>query len=374
MRNCALSIVTLFLVATGGYAQMESWQIGPFTRVDDVNPIIKPDESSVFYCPIQDKVVHWECDHTFNPAAVVYNGKVYLFYRAEDDFGQGIGHHTSRLGIAESEDGVHFVRNPEPVLYPDLDSQRSFEWPGGCEDPRIVQREDGTYIMTYTQWTYFNKGVPNVARNIPLLGIATSTDLHHWEKRGYAFANSRIGRFHSKSGSIVCKRVGDSLIAAKIKDKYWMYWGEGPVFGATSDDLIAWDPIVDEYGTLLPVLDKRLGKFDSRLVEAGPPALVTDKGILLIYNGKNAAVDGDPTISIGAYAAGQVLFDLDDPTRTIERSEESFFKPEREYEKTGQYKNGTVFVEGLVPFHGRWLLYYGTADSAVGVAIYETME
>ncbi len=367
-------MISLFLTTHVANAQAESWQIGPFIRVDDANPIIRPDESSVFLCPVQNKLVHWECDHTFNPAAVVKDGKVYLFYRAEDDFGEGIGQHTSRLGIAESDDGVHFTRKSEPVLYPNVDSHRSFEWPGGCEDPRIVQREDGTYVMTYTQWTYRNKGVPNAARNKPLLGIATSRDLFHWEKQGYAFANSRMEPFHSKSGSIVCKRVGDSLIAAKIKDKYWMYWGAGPLFGATSDDLIAWEPIVDEYGDLLLVLDKRLGKFDSRLVEAGPPALITDKGILLLYNGKNAAVDGDPTISIGAYAAGQVLFDLTDPTRVIMRTDESFFKPEREYEKTGQYKNGTVFIEGLVPFHGRWLLYYGTADSAVGVAICETVE
>ncbi len=374
MRSSLLPMITLFFMTNVSHAQIENWQIGPFVRVDDANPIIQSDESSVFVCPVQKKVVHWECDHTFNPAAVVHGGKLYLFYRAEDDFGQGIGHHTSRLGIAESNDGVHFTRKSEPVLYPDMDSQYSFEWPGGCEDPRIVQREDGTYIMTYTQWTYDNRGVPNAARNKPLLGIATSRDLFHWKKMGYAFTNSRMGPFHSKSGSIVCKRVGDSLIAAKIKDKYWMYWGEGPIFGATSDDLIAWEPIVNEYGDLLPMLDKRLGKFDSGLVEAGPPALVTDKGILLLYNGKNAVVDGDPTISIGAYAAGQVLFDLIDPTHVIKRTDESFFKPEREYEKTGQYKNGTVFIEGLIPFHGRWFLYYGTADTAVGVAICETIE
>lgn len=97
--------------------------------------------------------------------------------------------------------------------------------------------------------------------------------------------------------------------------------------------------------------------------------LLTDKGILLLYNGKNAEVNGDPSLSAGAYAAGQVLFDLSNPIRVIERTEESFFKPEKEYEKTGQYKNGTVFVAGLIPFQGQWFLYYGTADSAVGVAV-----
>lgn len=361
-------------LCAGEDKKAQDWQIGPFIRIDKDNPIIKPNGNSTFFCPVQNKVVRWECDHTFNPAAVVRDGKVYVFYRAEDNFGQGIGGHTSRIGLAESEDGIHFKRSAVPVLYPDNDDQNSSEWTGGCEDPRIVQREDGTYIMTYTQWSGSNKDKPEEIRHIPLLGVATSKNLRFWEKHGYAFAHSEIGPFHSKSGSIVCKREKDNLIATKIEGKYWMYWGEGPVFAATSDDLIKWEPIVDDKGNLLPALDKRAGKFDSELVEAGPPALLTDKGILLLYNGKNAEVNGDPSISVGAYAAGQVLFNASNPTQVIERTDVSFFKPEREYEKTGQYEKGTVFIEGLIPFRGKWLLYYGTADSAVGVAVCEQKE
>jgi predicted GH43/DUF377 family glycosyl hydrolase len=46
-----------------------------------------------------------------------------------------------------------------------------------------------------------------------------------------------------------------------------------------------------------------------------------------------------------------------------------FIRPTRDYERTGQYPEGTTFIEGLVPFKGRWFLYYGTADSRVGVAV-----
>lgn len=365
-------LTSVALCADASPQKAQDWQIGPFMRIDKDNPIIKPNGGSTFFCPVQNKVVHWECDHTFNPAAVVRDGKVYVLYRAEDNFGQGIGRHTSRIGLAESDDGIHFTRGAAPVLYPDNDAHSSSEWSGGCEDPRIVQREDGTYIMTYTQWSGNNDDTPEP--HIPLLGVATSKDLRFWEKHGYAFAHSEIGPFHSKSGSIVCKRAGDNLIATKVEGKYWMYWGEGPVFAATSDDLIKWEPIVDDKGNPLPALDKRAGKFDSALVEAGPPALLTDKGILLLYNGKNAEVNGDPSISVGAYAAGQVLFNASNPTQVIERTEESFFKPEREYEKAGQYENGTVFIEGLIPFRDKWLLYYGTADSAVGVAVCDKIE
>ena len=39
------------------------------------------------------------------------------------------------------------------------------------------------------------------------------------------------------------------------------------------------------------------------------------------------------------------------------------------HELTGQYKSGTTFAEGLVRYKSKWFLYYGTADSYVGLAI-----
>ena len=84
---------------------------------------------------------------------------MYVLYRAEDATGDSaIGHHTSRLGLAESRDGLHFTRRATPVLYPDRDAQRTNEWPGGVEDPRIVERDAGEYVLMYTQW---NREVPS---------------------------------------------------------------------------------------------------------------------------------------------------------------------------------------------------------------------
>ena len=118
----------------------EAWQIDRFTRPSGRNPVIAPNKDSLFRNPVDGKPVHWEALHTFNPAAILRNGKIYVIYRAEDDTGEmRIGMHTSRLGLAESDDGVTFRRRPEPVLYPDNDSEKEREWPGGCEDPRIVE-------------------------------------------------------------------------------------------------------------------------------------------------------------------------------------------------------------------------------------------
>ena len=322
--------------------------LGPFVR-ERANPILTADQTSVFHCPVQDRDVHWEEDHVFNPGAIVRNGKVYLIYRAEDASGTGVGFHTSRLGIAESMDGVHFQRHPFPILFPDQDDRNSAEWPGGCEDPRIVETEEGTYVMIYTQWN----------QTLPVMGVATSDDLFHWEKQGDALREPR--RRPCKSGSIICKRKGDRLIATRIQGKYWMYWGDRRIHAATSDDLISWEPVRDENRKLLIVLEGRPDKFDSGLVEAGPPALLTDEGILLLYNGKESASK--------AYSAGQVLFDAKNPTQLLARTEDPFLFPIKSYERLGQYKEGTVFVQGLVHFQDHWFLYYGAADSVIGVAV-----
>lgn len=358
----AFSLILLFCWVSP--QETAGWELGPFVRADAVNPILSPIKESHFYCPLTRKDVTWESDHTFNPGAVVRNGKVYLIYRAEDDSGSSIGRHTSRLGIAESSDGFHFKRKGSPVFYPSMDGQSAYEWPGGCEDPRIVEAENGSFVMTYTQWN----------REIAVLAVATSRDLMHWTKHGYAFAKAcggEFGRRWSKSGAIVCRLEGDRLIATKVKGKYWMYWGEGVIYAATSDDLIAWEPVLNAKGDPDPIVKTRPWHFDSGLVEPGPPALLTKKGIVFLYNGKNSSTHGDPRISSGAYAAGQLLMDANHPTQYLKRSSEYFFKPEKPFETKGQYEDGTVFIQGLVRFQGRWLLYYGAADSVVGVAFSE---
>ena len=114
----------------------------------------------------------------------------------------------------------------------------------------------------------------------------------------------------------------------------------------------------------------RPGKFDSDLTECGPPALITDKGILLTYNGKNATDErADTSLPKGTYSVGQVFFDVNDLETIVSRTDQCILKPSLPHEITGQYKAGTTFSEGLVYFKGKWFLYYGTADSYVGVAI-----
>jgi predicted GH43/DUF377 family glycosyl hydrolase len=355
-----LWLAAVLLIAIALHAQADKWEIGPFTRPTSGNPVIAPRPESIFTDPILKKPVHWEVLHTFNPAAIVRDGKVYVLYRAEDDSGaMQIGGHTSRLGLAVSQDGISFTRRPDPVLYPADDAQQSREWPGGVEDPRIVEAEDGSYVLTYTQWN----------RKIYSVGMATSPDLIHWTKHGPAFGETgKYAQLKYKSAGIVTRVDKERLVAAKINGKYWMYWGEGAIHLATSSDLVNWSPMEDAKGAPVEVLRPRSGHFDSTFPETGPPPVLTSAGIIVIYNGKNAVKDGDPDLGPNAYAAGEALFDKSDPAHLVEQTQPPVLKPELPYEKTGQYAAGTTFAEGLVYFHDHWFLYYGCADSVVAVA------
>ena len=327
------------------------------------NPIIKADSTYTFWDPITNKIVRWQRADVFNPAAIVKDGEVFLLYRCEDNPAAAIGGRTSRLGLAESEDGIYFKKFPEPVLYPANDSFKQYEYPGGCEDPRLAQTEDGLYVVAYTGWD--NK----VAR----LCIAFSKDLLHWEKKGPAFLKTHNGAYAnswSKSASMVTKFENGKQVLAKINGKYWMYWGEKFINLAWSENLYGWNPLTNNDGSLKTVAMPRLQKFDSDLTECGPPAVLTDKGVILFYNGKNATNENaDPSLPQGTYSVGEIIFDKDNLEKIISRSDAPFVKPTLPHEVSGQYKAGTTFSEGLILFKGKWFMYYGTADSFVGLAI-----
>lgn len=225
-------LVVILSACTGGQKALKGndWMIQSIDRLDEFNPILERDSRPEYYCPIRKKRVNWEERSVFNPTAVMKDSRVWLMYRAQDKNG------TSRIGIASSRNGTEFRKNPTPVLGPDNDTMEDLEWEGGCEDPRVVRREDGLYIMTYT--AYDGK----TAR----LCLASSRNLINWEKHGVVLTDRKYRNLWSKSGAIVCEREGSQIIAKKLKGKYWMYWGDTDLFMASSEDLVSWEPLEDK--------------------------------------------------------------------------------------------------------------------------------
>lgn len=346
-------IISWALLCLSLTSNAQNWQLTGFTKADAENPILSPSLEARFLDPITGKKVGWENKNVLNPTALVRDGLVHLLYRAQDSLG------TSRIGLATSADGIHFKKSPEPILFPANDAFRGFEWPGGIEDPRIVETSEGGYFLTYT--SYDGK----VAR---LCG-AFSKDLQTWEKIGPLFTSEKYLNSWSKSGALVSEQNGSRIVAKKIDGLYYMYFGDTDLFLATSKDLRHWDILENaETNVRLSVLKPRAGYFDSRLVEPGPYALLRKEGIVLIYNSSNAANYNESRFPKFTYAAGQVLFDAQKPYKVLARTNEPFIWPNQPYEKVGEV-NEVCFVEGLVPFIGKWFLYYGTADSKIAVSI-----
>lgn len=280
----------------------------------------------------------WRELATFNPAAVRAGNKTVLLFRAQDR------HHVSRIGYAESTDGVHFQARPQPVLSPEA----SYEKGGGVEDPRVVHI-NGTYYLTYTGYNLHDAQ----------LCLATSKDLIHWKRRGVILPAYK-GTWNiqwTKSGAILPK---------KVNGKWWMYYlgtkkdRSGKLCDymglASSTDLLHWKDATDQ-----PVLKRRPGSFDSRVMEPGPPPILTKAGILLLYNGANEHL---------VYGPGWVLFDRHDPAHVLARSDHAFITPSLKWEKVGNVPN-VIFLEGAIvdSEHGDKLEltgYYGAGDKYLG--------
>jgi beta-1,2-mannosidase len=312
-------VIAISLAAFAQQSQPESTK--PFAKIDRVStsPILSPHGNG------------WQSAGVFNPTVVHVKDKFIMLFRAQDSSG------TSRIGYAESKDGIHFSPKKDPVLSPEAD----YEKDGGVEDPRVVEI-DGTFYLTYTGYN----------KKDAQLCLATSKDLLHWTRHGVILPAYK-GNWNvkwTKSGAI---------LTTKIQGKYWMYFlgtsadNTDQMGLASSTDLIHW---TEE--TKTPVLPRRPGMFDSRVVEPGPAPIITNDGIVLIYNAADENL---------IYRTAVVVFDINDPRNVLSRSEKPLFEPELSWEKVGQVPN-VVFVEGMVRKGDRYLLYYGGADKYIGVA------
>ena len=308
----------------------------------------------------------FESKGVFNPACIRRGKYVHMFYRAWDK------NNRSTIGYCKLEGPLKVVeRATKPILFP----EESYEL--NIEDPRIVCL-NGTYYLTYIAYD---------GRNVRI-AYATSKDLKKFTKKGTISPEMS----YSKADSLFsqCKQ--------KLKDRYFLfssYYEKGETKGS-----ILWDKdaflfpkkIKGKYAlvhrilpdiqviyfknfkelTSLKYWEKYLKKlcdyilleskhwYETRNVGGGCPPIETDKGWLLIYH----AVDD---MDVGrTYRAGAALLDLHDPTKVIGHHHEPLFSPTEKWEKKGNVDN-VVFPTGAVVFDKRLYIYYGAADTRIGV-------
>ena len=299
--------------------------LGPF-RPYEKNPILRPRGDG------------WESANVYNPAAIVKDDQVVLLYRAHaEDL-------VSHVGLATSDDGITFDRRPEPVLSPSEPYDVH-----GCEDPRVAE-VDGTFYLTYTGWD----------RVTAQLCLATSTDLVSWTKHGPLFPefNTFWPAEHAPEGP--WSKAG-AILETPIGGRYLMFFGEGSIFHAWSDDLLHWTPAPNDQPLMTPAPETP-GSF---LVEVGPQPVITNNGLILLLH-NSAVKHGDGSV---LYTCGQVLVDPERPGEVLARMERPWLEPST-FEDTHGLVSNVTFVEGLVHFRDSWFAYYGQSDSTLGVAVY----
>ncbi len=317
------------------------------------NPILMPDTKN-----------EWESRCVLNPA-VVYDEiakKFAMVYRAAGNDVE----HIIRLGLATSDDGIHFTRASDtPVFASGRDDAD-----GGCvEDPRLIKIGD-TYFMTYAARAFapgrywldgasfppiyvdendvYTNDLPMYARNnITVTYLAATKDFRKYK---------RLGRL-----SEACVDDRDVvLFPEKINGRYGLI--TRPKFAPThavrmpsiwisfGDDLLQYNP-----PCLLMTGEEW---WERQRIGAGTPPIKTEYGWFMLYHG----VDDK-----GIYRVGAVLLDLQDPCKIIARTKDWLMEPEETYETCGIY-SGCVFPTGTVVKDGTLYVYYGCADQFIGLA------
>ena len=270
----------------------------------------------------------WESRMVFNPAAVYLDKRVHILYRAIGEDG------VSRLGYASSSDGYHIdERLPHPVFEPTLPVEKN-----GCEDPRLTEMEDRC-IMTYTAYG-----------DIYQIGLTTisienmQNKKWDWEERFFPFPNIR-----NKNAVIFPRRVNDRYLMCHRLDP--------DIYIAYSDDLRTWED------TIL-LMRPRSGFWDCVKIGAAGPPIELDEGWLLVYHG----VDVKRT-----YRLGVTILDKENPERVVYRSKIPILEPTEDYERFGFVPN-VVFSCGTILLDGQLLIYFGCADTVIGVATFDLDE
>jgi len=293
-----------------------------FTRYAK-NPILTPDQWP------------YPANAAFNPAAAQVDGHTLLLVRVEDMRG------FSHLTAARSRDGItDWQIDPCPTLEPDA-AYREELW--ALEDPRIVwMEEEEQFAVTYVS---FSPGGP-------LVSLATTTDFRTFKRYGALLPPE------DKDACLFPRRFGGryALIHRPI------IRGEAHIWITFSPDLKHWG----DHQVLIPT---RAGSWDSRRVGLGAQPVETPEGWLIIYHGVRSTAAG------ATYRVGLALLDLEQPWKVIRRSTEWVLSPREPYERMGDVPD-VVFPSGAILDWkaNEFRLYYGVADSTVGLALADPQE
>lgn len=294
---------------------------------------------------------------------------------------------VSRVGLAEVvvTDGVPTgVQRRGVVLAPDAGFERG-TGNSGVEDPRVtwVPRL-GLHLMTYVAFGPLG----------PRLALAVSSDLSSWRRLGPVHLayqpdlDTDLNLFPNKDAVFFPEpvpgpdgRPAYAMLHRPMWDIGWVRPGEGTHLpaGTTDDRPGIWisyadaeaveadiTALVEQSGhrpVALSVHDWEITK-----IGAGPPPVRVPEGWLLIHHGVTGEIaEGWEPQDHVHYAAGAMLLDPADPSRVLARTAHPLLAPETPDERSGTVPN-VVFPTAVEEVDGQHYVFYGMADSKIGVA------
>jgi predicted GH43/DUF377 family glycosyl hydrolase len=300
---------------------------------------------------------------------------------------------VSRVGLARIQirDGVPMgVERQGVVLAPDAGWERA-RTHAGVEDPRVTWIPAlNLQVMTYVAYGPLG----------PRSAVAVSDDLRTWKRLGpihfeyqeeldtnlNLFCNKDIVFFGQPVPGpdgrpsfaalhrpmwdldLVAPGIGTYLPAGVSDDRAGIWISYVPVDEATVDH----SRLAHLRGHRLVAMP--VHPFESLKIGAGPPPLRVPEGWLLIHHGVSGrlipGVDHQPMVH---YAAGAMILSADDPSVVLARTSEPLLSAQVEAEQTGIVPN-VVFPTAIEEIDGRRFVFYGMADSRIGVAALDRTE
>ena len=319
-----------------------------------------------------------------NPASArSRDGDLYLFPRLV------AAGNVSRIGRARiicDGDGVpRSVERLGVVLEPEQSWERN-SLGGGVEDPRITFIASlDRYVMAYTAYGPLG----------PKVAIAMSDDLVTWERLGPAsFAyESRLGAdfqlYPNKDAMFFPEPVPGpdgqpsyAMLHRPMWDLSWILEGAGEPLPIGLTDprpgiWVSYAPVATvqaDIRALTRVQDHRLVALPEQPWEAlkiggGTPPLRVPEGWLTLFHGVAGELVRETVLQPKVrYAAGALILDATDVARVIARSARPLLEAELVEERQGIVPN-VVFPTALEPVNdAESFVFYGMADSRIGVA------
>lgn len=323
-----------------------------------------------------------EAEGVLNPATGhAPDGTLYLLPRlvAEGN--------VSRVGLARVEvaDGVPVGVTREAVV---LEPER--EWESGAsnagvEDPRVtfIPRL-GLHVMTYVAFGPLG----------PRTAVAVSDDLREWQRLGPATfeyddeLGVDLGLYHNKDTVFFPEPVtapDGTLSLAVLHRPVWELGevrpGEGNRPPATVPDprpsiwiaFIPLDAVLADRRELARWRQNRFlagpeHPFEELKIGAGPAPIRVPEGWLLLHHGVTGVIVNSMAQQQNVnYGAGAMILDGDEPWRVIDRTDAPLLAAETEDERSGIVPN-VVFPTAIEEIDGQRFVFYGMADSKIGVA------